>query len=184
MGRDDEHLRDADHLAVPRGTSVEYNITPIGAAARVIVELPSRHVEANRVGDAFVAAFVADVEGPIEIFVESRAGERRVDYQSRSIEVLADQPPLAVLAEPTEDRVVEAREPVAFRLVASDDYGVEELTLIIKLPNGEHLRRPVFGPHDKARNSVEAETTLYLGGVFVGSGRCDHGLARGQGRET
>jgi len=162
MGRPDEHVRDADHLVVPRGTSVEYNVTPVVEAARVIIELPGRHVEAGRAGESFVASFVADVEGPIDIFVESGSGERRVDFQTRSIEVLGDQPPGVVLVEPTEDKVVEAREPVALRHAATDDYGVQELTLIIKLPNGEHLRRPLFGPPSATQRRVEGETTLYL----------------------
>jgi len=162
MGRQSEQVDDADHLVVPRGTAVEYNITPIGDAARVIVELPGRHVQTNRVGDLFVASFVADIEGPIEVYVESTAGERRVDYQARSIEVEADQPPLVLLAEPANDLVVEAREPVALRHVASDDYGVQELTLIIKLPNGEHVRRPLFGPPEDAQPNVQGDTTLYL----------------------
>ena len=162
MGRQSEHVEDADHLMVPRGTAVEYSITPIGDAARVIVELPGRHVQTDRVGDRFVASFVSDIEGPIEIYVESAAGERRVDYQSRSIEVEADQPPLVLLAKPTKDLVVEPREPVTLRHVASDDYGVREITLIIKLPNGEHMRRPLFGPPEDAQQHVQGDTTIYL----------------------
>lgn len=162
MGRSSEQIQEADHLVVPRGTSVQYNITPIGDAARVIVELPGRHVQAERVGNVFVASFVADIEGPIEIFVESTAGQRRVDYQARSIEVEADQPPLVQLARPTHDLVVEARDPVALRHAASDDYGVQELTLIIKLPNGEHVRRSLFGPPEDAQQNVQGDTTLYL----------------------
>jgi hypothetical protein len=162
MGRQSEHAEDADHLMVPRGTAVEYSITPIGDAARVIVELPGRHVQTDRVGDQFVASFVSDIEGPIEIYVESKAGERRVDYQSRSIEVEADQPPLVLLAKPTNDLVVEPREPVTLRHVASDDYGVQGITLIIKLPNGEHVRRPLFGPPEDAQQHVQGDTTIYL----------------------
>ncbi|MDH3842948.1 MAG: hypothetical protein OES69_03350, partial [Myxococcales bacterium] len=90
MGRQSEHVDEADHLVVPRGTAVEYSITPIGDAARVVVELPGRHVQTDRLGELFVASFVADIEGPIEIYVESSGGERRVDYQARSIEVEAD----------------------------------------------------------------------------------------------
>ncbi|MCZ6805781.1 MAG: hypothetical protein O7F08_02415, partial [Deltaproteobacteria bacterium] len=162
VGRQSEHVEDADHLMVPRGTSVEYSVTPIGDAARVVVGLPGRHAQADRAGDLFVASFVADIEGPIEIYVESTAGERRVDYRARSIEVQADQSPLVLLAEPTTDLVVEARDPVALRHVASDDYGVQELTLIIKLPNGEHLRRPLFGPPEDPQKRVQGETTIYL----------------------
>jgi hypothetical protein len=162
MKRETVHLKDADHLILPRGTSVEYGITPIGGAARVLVELPGRHVEAVRVGQRFVASFVADGDGPIEIFVESAAGERRVDYQARSIEVQSDQAPSAELLEPKEDLVVEAREPVVLRHSASDDYGVHELTLIIKLPSGEHLRRPLFGTPEDAQKRIDGETTLYL----------------------
>lgn len=162
MGRPSEEVGEADHLVVPRGTSVEYSITPIGDAARVIVELPGRHVQTDRVGDVFVASFVADIEGPVEIFVESTAGERRVDHQARSIQVEADQPPVVRLAQPTNDLVVEAREPVTLQHTASDDYGVHELTLIIKLPNGEHLRRSLFGPPEDAQRSLRGDTTLYL----------------------
>ncbi len=162
MSRETEHIEDADHLVVPRGTSVEYSITPIGNAARVVVELPGRHVQTDRLGELFVASFVSDVEGPIEIYVESAAGERRVDYKARSIEVEADQPPVVRLAEPANDLVVEAREPVALRYVASDDYGVQELTLIIKLPNGEHRRRALFGPPDDALKQLDGDTTVYL----------------------
>ena len=162
MGRQSEHIDDADHLVVPRGTAVEYSVTPIGNAARVIVELPGRHVETDRVDNLFVASFVADTDGPIEIYVESNAGERRVDHQARSIEVESDQPPVVLLAEPTNDLVVEARDPVALRHVASDDYGVQELTLIIKLPNGERQRRTLFGPPDDSQQHVQGDTTIYL----------------------
>jgi hypothetical protein len=162
MGRQSEHVDEADHLVVPRGTAVEYSITPIGDAARVVVELPGRHVQTDRLGELFVASFVADIEGPIEIYVESSGGERRVDYQARSIEVETDGPPVVRLAEPANDLVVEARDPVALRHVASDDYGVQELTLIIKLPNGEHQRRTLFGPPDDAQQHVQGDTTIYL----------------------
>ncbi|MEM7137174.1 MAG: DUF4175 family protein [Myxococcota bacterium] len=162
MNRDDEFVADADHLVVPRGTSIDYRIKPIGDAARVIVDLPGRHVEADASGDEFVASLVADSDGPFQIFVESVGGERRVDYQSRSIAVQPDQPPVAVLAEPREDLVLEVREPVTLRHVATDDYGVQEVTLMIKLPSGEHLRRPLFGPPDDAQPQQGGETTLSL----------------------
>ncbi|MDH3202016.1 MAG: DUF4175 domain-containing protein [Myxococcales bacterium] len=162
MRRQSEHVEEADHLVVPRGTAVKYSITPIGDAARVIVELPGRHVQTDRLGELFVASFVADVEGPIEIYVESAGGERRVDYKARSIEVEADEPPVVHLAEPANDLVVESRDPVALRHVVSDDYGVQELTLIIKLPNGEHQRRALFGPPDDAQQQVQGDTTIYL----------------------
>lgn len=162
MNRQREHVTDADHLVVPRGTTIEYAVTPIGGAARVIVELPERHVEADRVGGEFVASFVAGVEGPLDIFVESVAGERRKDFQSRTLAVQGDQPPLVVLSEPTADLVVEARDPVALRHVATDDYGVQEVTLIIKLPSGELLRRPLFGPPDAPGRRVAGDSTLYL----------------------
>ena len=162
MDRPSERLPDADQLVVPRGTSIEYLVTPIGDAARLIVELPGRHVEADRTGDVFVASFVADVEGPLHIYVESASGERRVDYQARSIAVQVDQPPVAVLAEPEQDLVLEVRDRVRLRHVATDDYGVEDVALMIKLPNGEHLSRPLYGPPDQARERVEGETIISL----------------------
>jgi hypothetical protein len=162
MGRPVEHAQDADHLVVPRGTAVELGIVPIADAARVVVELPGRHVEARRSGERFVASFVADSDGPFEIYVESARGERRVDYRARSIRVQLDEPPIVKLLAPEQDLIAEERQPILLQHSATDDYGVEELTLIIKLPNGEHLRRPILGASDEARMEHQGETVLRL----------------------
>jgi hypothetical protein len=162
MERGNASVEDADRLVVPRGTAVEYTITPIGDAARVVVELPGRHVQADRVGDQFVASFVADTDGPLEIYVESTGGERRVDYRPRSIQVQLDEPPQVSIIAPKEDLVVEARQPILLQHNATDDYGVQELTLIIKLPSGEHLRRPVLTPSEDTQLEIFGETVLHL----------------------
>jgi hypothetical protein len=162
MERANTRVEDADRLVVPRGTAVEYTITPIGDAARVVVELPGRHVEADRMGDQFVASFVADTDGPLEIYVESAGGERRVDYRSRSIQVQLDEPPRVSIIAPKEDMVVEARQPILLQHNATDDYGVQELTLIIKLPSGEHLRRAVLTPSETVQLELFGETVLHL----------------------
>ncbi len=162
MERGNERVEDADRLTVPRGTSVEYTITPIGDAARVVIELPGRHVQADRVGGQFVASFVADTDGPLEIFVESTSGERRVDYRARSIRVQLDEPPQVTMVAPQEDLVVEARQPIDLKHQATDDYGVQELTLIIKLPNGEHLRRAILTPSDQLQTELVGESVLHL----------------------
>jgi hypothetical protein len=162
MERTNERVEDADQLIVPRGTAVEYGITPIGDAARVVVELPGRHVEADRVGDQFVASFVADTDGPLEIYVESTGGERRVDHRARSIQVQLDESPEVSLIAPTEDLVVEATQPIPLQHRATDDHGVQELTLIIKLPSGEHLRRAILTPSDEATKDLSGETVLHL----------------------
>jgi hypothetical protein len=162
MERVHEHIEGADRLIVPRGTAVEYMITPIGDAARVVVELPGRHVEATRVGDQFVASFVADTDGSLEIYVESTRGERRVDHRARSIQVQLDEPPQVHLIAPEEDMVVESTQPVLLRHNSKDDHGVQELTLIIKLPSGEHLRREILRPADDPKREIYDETALHL----------------------
>ena len=162
MGRSNERVEDADRLIVPRGTAVEYAITPIGEAARVVVELPGRHVQADRVGDEFVASFVADTDGPLEIYVESARGERRVDYRARSIRVQLDEAPQVVLLSPEKDLVVEATQPILLKHNATDDHGVQELTLLIKLPSGEHLRRAILTPSDDPQTRHVGETVLHL----------------------
>lgn len=162
MARPNERAGDADHLVVPRGTAVEYSVTPIGNAARVVVELPGRHVEATRAGDGFIASFVADSDGPFEIYVESTRGERRVDYRARSIRVQLDEPPQVKMIAPEQDLIAEERQPILLQHSTTDDYGIQELTLIIKLPNGEHLRRPIITPSDEARVEHYEETVLRL----------------------
>jgi hypothetical protein len=162
MERANASVEDADRLVVPRGTAVEYTITPIGDAARVVVELPGRHVQADHMGDQFVASFVADTDGPLEIYVESTGGERRVDYRPRSIQVQIDEPPQVSIVAPKEDVVVEARQPILLQHNATDDYGVQELTLIIKLPSGEHLRRAILTPSEDAQLELFGETVLRL----------------------
>jgi len=114
------------------------------------------------VGDQFVASFIADTDGPLEIFVESTAGERRVDYRARSIQVQLDEPPRVSLMAPQEDMVVEAQQPVVVQYDATDDYGVQELTLIIKLPTGDHLRRPIPVPAEASRTAVSGQSALRL----------------------
>ncbi len=162
MGRPNAQAEDSDRLIVPRGTAVEYTITPIGDAARVVLELPGRHVEANRMGRKFVASFVADTDGPLQIYVESARGERRVDYRARSIRVQLDEAPRVVLIAPEKDVVAEERQAILLQHSATDDYGVQELTLIIKLPNGEHLRRPLLSPSDEPQAQLYGETVLHL----------------------
>lgn len=162
MERPNATAEDADRLVVPRGTAVEYTITPIGPAARVVIELPGRHVEAKRAGDRFVASFVADTDGPLEIYVESNQGERRVDYRARAIRVELDEPPRVQMVAPEKDFVAEPREPILLQHFATDDHGVQELTLIIKLPNGEHLRRPLLAESEQSREEVYGENVIRL----------------------
>ncbi len=162
MNRPNMKAEDANRLVVPRGTTVEYAITPIGDAARVVVELPGRHVEAKRVAAQFVASFVADTDGPLEIFVESSRGERRVDFRARSIRVELDEAPRVTMVAPEKDLVVEEREGVLLQHSARDDHGVQELTLLIKLPNGEHLRRPVLTPAEEPQKELYGEAMLRL----------------------
>jgi hypothetical protein len=162
MKRPNAQAEDADRLIVPRGTSVQYAITAIGDAARVVVELPGRHVEAKRSSGQFVASFVADTDGPLEIYVESSRGERRVDYRARSIRVEIDEPPKVSTVAPAEDLVVEEREEILLQYGATDDHGVQELTLIIKLPNGEHLRRPILTTAEEAQVELYGELVIRL----------------------
>lgn len=162
MGRANEQADDANHLVVPRGTAVEYTIVPIGDAARVVVELPGRHVEASRLGGQFVASFVADTDGPFEIFVESSGGERRVDHRARSIQVELDEPPQVTMLVPDQDLVAEELAPIALQHRATDDHAVHELTLIIRLPNGEHLRRLVLTPSEDPQKELFGETVVRL----------------------
>jgi len=162
MERGNERVSNADELTVPRGTAVEYTITPIGSAARVVVELPGRHVEADRAGGQFVASFVADTDGPLSIYVESASGERRIDHRARSIRVQLDEPPQVSIVAPAEDLVVEEQQPVLLKHYATDDYGVQDLTLIIKLPNGEHLRRSLWAPSDGPQTELSGEDVLRL----------------------
>lgn len=162
MNRPNEPAADPNHLIVPRGTAIDYGIVPIGDAARVVVELPGRHVEAQRTAQGFSASFVADTDGSMEIFVESSGGERRVDYRARSIRVEIDEPPRVQLIAPEEDLVVEARQPVLLQYHSRDDHGVQELTLIIKLPNGEHLRRPILTPAEAPKTEHYGESVLRL----------------------
>jgi len=162
MNRPNAEAEDANRLVVPRGTAVEYAITPIGDSARVVVELPGRHVEAKRVGGQFVASFVADTDGPLEIFVESSRGERRVDYRARSIRVELDEAPRVAMVSPEKDLVAEEGDPILLQHHATDDHGVQELTLFIKLPNGEHLRRPIVSPSDASSSELYGESVLRL----------------------
>ncbi|MGB8328650.1 MAG: DUF4175 family protein, partial [Polyangiales bacterium] len=162
MGRPKERVEDADRLIVPRGTAVQYAITPIGKAARVVVELPGRHVEAERAGEQFVASFVADIDGPLAIYVESTRGERRVDHRARSIQVQLDEPPQVSIIRPEEDLVVEAPQPVVLEHSAIDDHGIHELTLMIKLPSGEHLRRNILTESEEPKPEIYGETVLRL----------------------
>ncbi len=162
MQRPNESAPDADHLVVPRGTTVEYTVTPIGDVARVVIELPGRHVQASRVGARFAASFVADTEGPLAIYVESAAGERRVDHRARSIQVLTDEPPRVELLAPEEDLIAEAQDPIVLSHSTTDDYGVKELTLIVKLPNGEHLRRSISMPGEDPQTKTYGETVIRL----------------------
>lgn len=163
MGRNPELFQDADHLLVPRGTTVHYSVTPVDEAARVVLELPGgRSVHAIDTEDGFEATFIADVEGPLRIQVEAVSGERRVDYRARSLMIQQDEPPTVRLLEPESDLVAEAREPVLFRYEAADDYGIQELTLLIKLPTGEQQSRPLLAGSQGPQNSINGETTLYL----------------------
>ncbi|MGB8224295.1 MAG: DUF4175 family protein [Polyangiales bacterium] len=162
MGRATERVEHADRLIVPRGTTVQYTITPIGDAARVVLELPGRHVQADHSGDQFMASFVADTDGPLQIYVESTRGERRVDHRARSIRVQLDEPPQVSIIAPQEDLVVEAQQGILLQHEATDDHGLHELTLIIKLPNGEHIRRNVLPPSDDPQQKLYGETTLRL----------------------
>lgn len=162
MNRPNEPAPDPNHLIVPRGTAIEYRIVTIGDVARVVVELPGRHVEAQRASHGFTASFVADTDGAVEIYVESSGGERRVDFRARSIRVEVDEPPRVQLVAPEEDLVVEARQPILLQHDARDDHGVQELTLIIKLPNGQHLRRPILTPAEPPQAEHYGETLLRL----------------------
>ena len=119
--------------------------------------------------------FVADTDGPFEIFVESTRGERRVDYRARSIRVEVDEPPQVRLAAPDTDLVAEARQPVVIRYGASDDYGVQELTLMIKLPNGEHLRRPIV------TSTEDIDTEAYVGVLVDRERQCPMFMVSAEG---
>jgi hypothetical protein len=76
--------------------------------------------------------------------------------------VLIDEPPRVELVTPKEDLVAEAQQPILLSHSAADDHGVQELTLIIKLPSGEHLRRSILAPTDDPQTKVYGETALRL----------------------
>jgi len=162
MNRSNAQAEDANRLIVPRGTAVEYTITTIGDAARVVVELPGRHVEAKRAGGQFIASFVADTDGPIQIFVESSLGERRVDYRARAIRVELDEAPRVTMVAPNKDLVAEEGDSISLQHHATDDHGVQELTLFIRLPNGEHLKRPILSPSDASSAELQGESVVRL----------------------
>jgi len=89
-------------------------------------------------------------------------GERRVDYRARSIRVELDAPPRVEMVAPAEDLVVEERQAILLQHNTTDDHGVQELTLLIKLPNGEHLRRPIITPAEEPKTEHYGELGIRL----------------------
>ncbi len=154
-GRPPIYFKNTDKVEVPEGSELVARIigTKNPTRLRLTGQRGSRSLKLNRIGpDSFEARAI--VKSPST--ASWRIGQNRKDWR---IKTLADQPPaVAFVRAPKADK----RDRLTFGYSLNDDYGVESLSLELRLlqddPNASELTRSVDVPLGGNNRKAEDET--------------------------
>jgi collagen type III alpha len=94
--------------------------------------------------EAFRVAFVLEHSGTFRVRFRARDGEMNTDRAAYPLEVLADRAPVVVLDKPGKDVRLPANGTLRLHGSATDDFGINRLTLQLRVSKGE--RRPELSP--------------------------------------
>ncbi len=161
LGRDAVSLRDVTEIAAPAGTTVELTVWPRVAATSGTVEIAGRPARLTRAeGGGLQGRFVVREGGPLAIRL--REGERWLrDPIARSIRLLRDEAPRVAITEPSADRAIDADEEVPIFWAAKDDVAISEVDLVIKLADGQEVRRRLGAyTAEQRRTSASGNTSI------------------------
>ncbi len=153
----DNHSRDAN-LQDLRGTEVELVIHTNRPVKEGRLDVETRDgkkpVLAELVPDdprALRARLVLDQDGQYRVWFQTTDNDTSVAATTYSIKAIADLPPKVELTKPAADITLPANGTLQLQGTASDDIGVKELTLRLRLADGPELAPRPYRPEKSFR---------------------------------
>ena len=172
LGRPNSTLIDPTLIEVPHGTTILLTVRPRIAVSAGELRIGELRLQLRVASDGRLQGeFVADKDAALH-FRLKRGVEWLSDGLERHVRVVRDQAPRPRIESPENSSLVELEEPIPIEFVAEDDTGVASVELVVRLPSGRLLRRPLWseqGTHP-ARRRVRGQDTLRLADMGANPG--------------
>jgi hypothetical protein len=155
VSRADELSRERDLKAL-RGTEVLLHVTTNRTLrdGRLNFEGKAKFVQGEvdpKDPHILLVRFVLDEDGQYRLYFTSTENEAYIDPVSYTVTAIPDQPPVVELTKPGEDARLPADALLHLEGKASDDIGVRELVLRMRVIAGPKLREQPYRDGDKLR---------------------------------
>ncbi len=170
-GLEPRKIEDGGDIAVLKGTSVKFTVTPTMATKGGQVVLGEKETVPLAVNpDGTLSAnFTAQHDGFYRIELDSPAGERLTASPQFSVDLLSDIAPTVKLSKPGRDTDATPVEEFFVEARADDDYAVKNLQLVYAINGGPEKVIPLFSGA-KPTSEVTAGHTFFMEELGVKAG--------------
>jgi hypothetical protein len=156
-------------VEAPRGTTVELSAEPRIAVTGGILHIGERRVRLSLDdSDRLAGRFVVRDDAELTVRVRAEDGRWFLDPGRRALRAIVDEAPRVAVTEPLEDVTIELREELFIAWEASDDVGLTSVDLVVRMPDGQEVRRSL-DRWEEVAEAVAAGTTSLLGAALGAS---------------
>jgi len=161
-GRAPHTVRDSGDIRAPRGTEVEIQLLVSNApeGGRLVLDGDTHNDLQSDGKDAYRSAMTVQSNGRYRVELETESGQLVAVSPEFSIEALEDALPSVALRSPGRDAQVSSLEEVDVAVDVADDFGVQELELVLSVNGGEEETVSFATAGSAAK--FQAVKTLYL----------------------
>jgi len=158
-GLSPQKVENGGDIAVLAGTKVRVRVhsTLPASSGRIVVEGGQPATLANALETALDGEFEVRRNGSYHVELQAPTGEMVAASPHYAIDVLADQPPSAVIARPQRDLRPTSLEEVFAEARAEDDFGIARLDLVVSV-NGGAERSLRLGGGSRSRQLTAGHT--------------------------
>jgi len=170
-GLEPRKIEDGGDIAVLKGTTVKFTITPTMASKGgqvVLGEKETVPLTANADG-TLTGTFTANHDGFYRIELDSAGGERLTASPQYNVDLLSDLAPTVKLSKPGRDTDATPVEEFFVEVRADDDYAIKHLQLVYSVNGGAEKSIPLFGGA-RPTAEVTAGHTFYMEELGVKAG--------------
>ncbi|MFM8535200.1 MAG: DUF4175 family protein, partial [Acidimicrobiia bacterium] len=170
-GLEPRKIEDGGDIAVLKGTSVKFTVTPTmpSKGGQVVLgEKEAVALTANADG-TLSGSFTASHDGFYRIELDSTSGQRLTASPQYTVDLLSDMAPTVKLSKPGRDTDATPVEEFFVEARADDDYAVKNLQLVYQINGGAEKVIPLFNGA-RASSEVTAGHTFYRDELGVKAG--------------
>ena len=157
-------IEDGGDIAVLEGTEVRLRITSTmeTSGGQFVLDEEDRSTLVLQGDGTLTASFVVENEGFYRIDLEAPDGQLVTASPQYTIDVLTDQPPSVMFADPGRDTTASAVEEMFVEARADDDFGLRSLQLVYSINGGPASTVSLFDGRDTTLKEVSAGHTFFL----------------------